>query len=67
MATKKSEVKTFSATGTFKNVQISVELNALDLAGAVEEAKKLKFSDFITPEGDIFDYDGPEITSVWEN
>ena len=65
MATKKTKV--FGVTGTFENVQITVEVKAEDLAGALEAAKELKFSDFITPEGDIFDYEGPEITSVWKN
>ena len=36
------------------------------MAGALEAAKRIKFSDFITPEGDVFDYDGPEITSCLE-
>jgi len=67
MATKKPEIKTFAVTGTFNNVQVSVNVKAADLAGAVEESKKLKFANFLDPKGDIYDYEGPEITSVWKN
>lgn len=67
MAAKKPALKTFSATATFSDVQVYVDVEAEDLAKAVEEAKKLKFLDFITPKGEVSDYTGPEITSIWKN
>jgi len=67
MAAKKPETKTFSVTGTFDNVQISLEVKGTDLETALAEARKLKFDSFITANGDVFDFDGPRITSIWEN
>lgn len=67
MATNKPATQTFTVTGTINNLQVGVELKATDIASAVEEAKKLKFSDFITAEGNVHDFEGPEITSVWKN
>ena len=65
MATKKQE--TYTVEGKFSDLRIGVEVKAADLAGAVEAAKSLKFSDFISECGDVHDYSGPEITSAWKN
>ena len=67
MAAKKPVAQLFGVTATFNNLQVNVNVKAVDLASAVEEAKKLKFFDFVTTKGDIFDYEGPEVTSVWKN
>lgn len=67
MATKKFQTQTYTVTGTFNKLQIGVEVKATDLASAVEASKGLKFSDFISDCGDVYDYDGPEITSIWKN
>jgi hypothetical protein len=47
-------------------LQIGVEVKATDLASAVEEGKKLKFSDFIEAKGDTYDWEGPEVTGIWK-
>lgn len=68
MATKKKVVKkTFAVTAKFDNVQISVEVPAESLEEALTKARELKFDNFISAKGNVFDFDGPVVTSLWEN
>lgn len=67
MTAKATKKKTYGVTGTLKNVQISVDVLANTMEDALIAARKLQFKDFIDPKGDIFDYEGPQITSIWEN
>ena len=68
MAVSKTKSKTFNVTGTIQNLQISVPVCAPSLEDALLSARKLKFNNFVNcVEGDILDYSGPEITSIWEN
>lgn len=67
MAAKKTELKDFGVTGTFNNVQIIRTVRAETLEAALEQARKLKILDFVTPKGDLYDYEALAITSIWEN
>ena len=68
MATKKKDaLKTFSITGRINNLDISIEIKAATLEEALIKAREKKFTDFVEATGDVFDYEGPEIRSVWVN
>jgi hypothetical protein len=68
MATKKKDtLKTFSVTGRINKLDIRIEIKAPSLEEAIIKAREKKFTDFVETAGDVFDYEGPEILSVWLN
>ena len=67
MVTKKSETKKYPVTGTITNLDIGVEVLASSLEEALAKGKELKFNNFIQECGDVQDFDGPTLSSVWAN
>jgi hypothetical protein len=67
MATKKTSTEqTYTITGRIR-ADILAEVRASSWETAVEQAKALKFDDFVTNCGEVSEADAPEIRTIWIN
>jgi hypothetical protein len=64
---KKPVLKTYSVTGRIDKLDVAIEIEAASLEEALTKAKGKKFVDFVDSPGDVYDYEGPEIRSIWQN
>ena len=61
----KKQQQTFDITARI-TADVTIGVNADNLADAVEATKGLKYVDFITVDGELFDVD-MEIKGVWKS
>lgn len=65
MATKKTEtLRTYTVSARIV-AEIGLEIQAPSWEEALVKAKTLKQKDFIDPNGDVNDWELPEIRSIW--
>jgi hypothetical protein len=67
MAAKKTTAsQTYTITGRIR-ADVMVEVQATSWETALEQAKALKFEDFVTVSGDVSEAESPEIRTIWIN